>query len=201
MGIRAAGVRDAATSARPGDGGGRRPGSPGGWMKAGDPVRVAGRWPGPPGVGTARRAAARSAVRRSPPSPEATCDLKARGLLPVEARPGAMGGQYAPVDSAVDNVGRRRSVAVDAGEQPCAVPDRWIGRTRRTRQDAVHRLWTSDCRPAWPSNLLPGSAGARRAPRPSRFRFLARGRIQHLMYLNHETGAGWIMKLGERAGR
>src|SRR5215471_7777275 len=57
----------------------------------------------------------RSAAGRSSPFPGSDVRPEARGLLPVEARPEAAGGQYTSVDKGVDNVGRTRSVAVDIG--------------------------------------------------------------------------------------
>jgi hypothetical protein len=76
---------------------------------------------GSPGAGATWRATARSAAGRSPPFPRSDVRPGARGLLPGEAKPGAMDGQYTPVDSAVDNMGRRRGVAVDGPGHACEV--------------------------------------------------------------------------------
>ena len=82
---------------------------------------------------------------RSRPFPRSDVRPGARGLLPGEARRAMPGGQYRPVGNDVDNLGRTRSVPVDCGGQACALPARSLYGGGRSRDDAIHRLWTRDC--------------------------------------------------------
>lgn len=107
--------------------------------------RLFGSWPGPPGAEATCRAAARSAAGRSPPFPRSDVRPGARGLLPGEARPGATMGQYVLVGSAVDNLGKPRSVSVDSRDRACEVRAGWGCPASPTRDVTVHGLWKPDC--------------------------------------------------------